>query len=220
MKPQAYVQPGAQTDGDLLAVIDLGTNTFNLVIVRLNEFDTFHVVEKIKEAVRLGEGGVNQDVIAPAAFARGLQALRNFRQVLDARGVRQVIACATSAIRSAANGSDFVQAVREETGIEIRTITGGDEAWLIYQGVRHGINLPFDETVLMIDIGGGSVEFVAAMRSQVKLMRSLNIGVQRVFERFKPSDPVTPATLQAIQEHYREALAAQHPYPYRFIRYV
>lgn len=190
---------------DTLAVIDLGTNTFHLLIVELYEHDEYQVKEKFKEVVKLGEGGINAGVIAPAAFERGLTALTRFRRIMDSRGVTKALACGTSALRGAANAKEFADQARTVAGIDIKVINGNEEALLIYKGVRRGVQIPYDEEVLLIDIGGGSVEFIVADHQQAKLLRSLKLGAARLLEQVKPSDPITPAQI----EQARKLMAAQ-----------
>jgi exopolyphosphatase / guanosine-5'-triphosphate,3'-diphosphate pyrophosphatase len=192
---------------ELLAIIDLGTNTFHLLLVSIRERETLHILEKFKENVKLGEGGITQGRIAPAAFERGIKALKKYRKIIDSRGKPKVLAFATSAIRGASNGPAFLQEAREKAGIEIRIINGNEEAALIYQGVRHGVPLPSDRDVLIVDIGGGSVEFIVANGNNAKLLRSLKIGASRVFEMVQPSDRISPAQIEQMREFYRAELA-------------
>lgn len=199
--PQPEV--GARIPVETLAVIDLGTNTFHLLLVEIFDNEEHLVREKFKEYVKLGEGGITSGIIAPGPFQRGIQALTKFRQVLDSRGIRKVLACATSAIRSASNGKDFVAEAKAKAGIDIRIINGNEEALLIYKGVRRGVQFPFDEDVLLVDIGGGSVEFVVARGNQPKLLRSLRLGAARMIETINPSDPITEAQMQATRELIR-----------------
>ncbi len=191
---------------DTLAVIDLGTNTFHLLIVELYEHDESQVKEKFKEVVKLGEGGINAGVIAPTAFERGITALARFRRIMDSRGVTKVLACGTSALRGASNAKEFVDKAREVAGIDVRIINGNEEALLIYKGVRRGVQVPYDEEVLLVDIGGGSVEFIVADHQQAKLLRSLKLGAARLLETAKPSDPITPAQIEATRKRIAEQL--------------
>lgn len=181
---------------ETIAVIDLGTNTFHLLIVELNERNEFIIKEKFREPVKLGEGGINSGEIAPKAFQRGIQALINLRKLIDSRQAEKVFAFATSAIRGASNGAAFVAEAKEKTGIEIRTINGNEEAALIFQGVKNAVQLPPGEPVLMVDIGGGSVEFIVSRDNQIRLLRSLNLGAARLWDKLKPSDPILPEEIE------------------------
>ncbi|HEX2899850.1 MAG TPA: hypothetical protein VHS96_09040, partial [Bacteroidia bacterium] len=145
-----------------MAIIDLGTNTFHLLIAEIDEREDFKILEKFKEPVELGEHGLDSGRISDAAFERGLQAIRRLQQIISMRQITEVRAFATSAIRSASNGKDFIATVKAETGMEVKIINGNEEASMIYEGVRNGIQMPPDQDVLVLDIGGGSVEFIVA----------------------------------------------------------
>ena len=174
-----------------LAIIDLGTNTFHLLIATIDEREDFSIEEKFKEPVKLGQGGISQGEIVPEAFARGIKALKKFRKLIDSKKVDEVRAFATSAIRGASNREEFVAAAREKAGIHVKVINGNEEAALIYEGVRNGVMLPPAENTLIIDIGGGSVEFIVCREGKAQLLRSLPVGAARMLENLSPSDPVS-----------------------------
>lgn len=192
---------------ELLAVIDLGTNTFNLVIAALRGGDLYRTLDKVKEPVKLGEGGINAGRISEPAWTRGMAALHKFRSMIDSRGCGQTLAFATSAIRSASNGQEFCQQALKETGIAIQVINGNQEAALIYEGIKYGLSLPLHESVLMVDIGGGSVEFIVANRMGAQLLRSVNIGAARLLEKLQPSDPITESEQQRAFDQLDAELA-------------
>ncbi|MCC6462261.1 MAG: exopolyphosphatase [Saprospiraceae bacterium] len=190
----------------LSAVIDLGTNTFHLLIVRRLPAGAWAPVLRERIFVKLAEEGIER--IGPAAFARGLAALAGFRQHLDAAGVppEQVWAYGTAALRTAANAGDFFAAVLAQTGIRAEAISGEREAGLIYQGVRQAV--PFSsERMLVMDIGGGSVEMVLADREQIFWQKSFPVGVAVLFRQFHKSDPIAPAEVAAVESFLDEQLA-------------
>lgn len=189
----------------ILAAIDLGTNTFNLTFAEIKSKDEVQIKEKYKEMVRLGEGGISKGEISREAFERGLNAMKKFKKIIDARGTNKIIALATSAIRSAKNGKDFIQTVKEQTNINIRVINGNEEAALIYEGIKHAVHLDHEE-VLMIDIGGGSVEFIVGNANSAKLIRSINIGAQRLLDAFVKSDPISTAEIKSLRQHLQQEL--------------
>ncbi len=189
----------------ILAAIDLGTNTFNLTFAEIKSKDEVQIKEKYKEMVRLGEGGISKGEIGKEAFQRGLNAMKKFKKIIDARGTNKVVALATSAIRSAKNGKDFIQAVKEQTNINIRVINGNEEAALIYQGIKHAVHLDKEE-VLMIDIGGGSVEFIVGNANSAKLIRSINIGAQRLLDGFVKSDPISNSDIKSLRNYLQNEL--------------
>lgn len=181
-----------------VAIIDLGTNTFHLLIAEIDEREDFKITEKFKEPVELGEGGLDSGVISPNAYKRGLKALEKLQKLMAARHVTTVQAFATSAIRSAENGKDFIRDAKAESGIDVRIINGNEEASLIFDGVRNGIQLPPDQDILIIDIGGGSVEFIVTRDGKPQLLRSLDIGAARLLGRLNPSDPIKPSEIKAL----------------------
>ena len=187
-----------------IAIIDLGTNTFNLLIAS-PEHSSFAIEYKTKLPVKLGEGGINEGRIAPEPFKRGTEAMRQFSQMAESHKCDRVYALATAAIREATNGEEFVDAVRRKTGIYVDVIDGDREAELIYRGVRHAV--PLEGTALIMDIGGGSTEFILADREQVYWKQSFPLGVTRLFEKFNPKDPITAEDLAALEEHLKDTLS-------------
>jgi exopolyphosphatase/guanosine-5'-triphosphate,3'-diphosphate pyrophosphatase len=178
-----------------VAVMDLGTNTFHLLIAE-GPAENFKVVFHTTDAVKLGEGGINKGTIQPEAFARGLAAMQRFQDLILEHKVTAVRAIATSAIRSAANGQDFIKQVEKETGIQIEPINGAQEAAYIYKGIDASGVLS-DENVLIMDIGGGSVEFIIGNNDEVHWKQSFEIGAARLMDKFHQTDPIP---LQSIKE--------------------
>lgn len=170
------------------AIIDLGTNTFHLVIAEVKN-GTIREYFKLQVPVKIGSGGINNGYITPEAFQRGLTALNEFRKYLDQFEVKDVKAFATSAIRNANNGKQFVQEALEKCNITITTINGDTEAAYIYKGVQHSFRLP-DERVLVMDIGGGSVEFIIGHGEEILWKQSFEIGAARLIERFHRENPI------------------------------
>jgi exopolyphosphatase/guanosine-5'-triphosphate,3'-diphosphate pyrophosphatase len=193
---------------ETIAVIDLGTNTFHVLIIEITPTGEMRVIDKFREAVKLGEGGFAAHTLAPEAYQRGMQALLKIKTLLDSKPVSRVLAFATSAIRSADNGKDFVAEAYAKTGIEIQVINGNEEAALIYQGVKYGLALPVHQDVLIVDIGGGSVEFIVGNRQNAKLLRSVNIGAQRMTDITGPFDQISPAQIQSLIDCYDRELHA------------
>jgi exopolyphosphatase/guanosine-5'-triphosphate,3'-diphosphate pyrophosphatase len=188
-----------------VAILDLGTNTFNILIVDLLGADSYKVLFQNKLAVKLGEGGINDGIIRATPFQRGINALREHKATIEANKVEKVYAFATSAIRDASNGKDFIHKVKEEVGIDIDVISGHEEAELIYFGVRSAVQLS-SERSLIIDIGGGSTEFIIANKDEIFWKHSFKLGAARLLDRFKPSDPITDEQVNAINDFLREEL--------------
>ena len=190
-----------------LAIIDLGTNTFHLLIAEIDEREDFKIVDKFKEPVELGEGGLDSGQISEAAYERGLQAMRRLQQLISSRQISEIRAFATSAIRSASNGKEFIAQVKQETGMEVKIINGNEEASLIFDGVRNGVLLPPEQDVLVLDIGGGSVEFIVTRDGKPQLLRSLDLGAARLLGKFQPHDPMKPAEIKAVREYLHQSMA-------------
>ena len=188
-----------------LAVIDCGTNTFNLVIVELSDKPGYKKVFSTRIPVKLGENTINEGFIAELPFNRGLQAIASFKRNCDEYSVTKILAFATSAIRDAANGKQFVQEVKIQCEVTISVIDGNREAELIYFGVKEAVKLG-NETSLIMDIGGGSNEFILANKEQLLWKQSFNIGAARLLEKFKQSDPITKTEIQNITDYLSEQL--------------
>lgn len=188
-----------------IAVIDLGTNTFNLLIAKVEFGGKYKMLYNTKKAVKLGEGGINEGIIRDVPFLRGIAAMKEYKDYLDRERVEEVFAYATSAIRDARNGKDFCDVVHKETGIEVDIINGYEEAELIYKGVRLALDMGEQKSLIM-DIGGGSNEFIIADKDQIYWKLSVDIGVARLMEKFKPSDPMKPAEIDALMEYMDEKL--------------
>lgn len=170
------------------AVIDLGTNTFHLLIAELNE-GTIKTHKKLQIPVKLGESGINEGLIAEAAYGRGMKALERFRACLDEFGIKKVQAYGTSAIRDAKNGQQFIDEALKLYDVEIVSISGLLEAELIYKGVSHSFELP-GANILVMDIGGGSIEFIIGNKDTILWRHSYPLGAARLIERFHKSDPI------------------------------
>jgi len=188
-----------------IAIIDLGTNTFNILIVEVDEQKNYHTLFQAKLPVKLGEGGINDRLIRPVPFQRGINALKQHQRTIEQYDVHQVYPFATSAIREAVNGDDFVQQLKLETGYEVKVISGDKEAELIYYGVREAVKMS-DELSLIMDIGGGSTEFIIANKDKIFWKQSFLLGAARLLEKFDPSDPITDEQVAHIQQYLDEQL--------------
>lgn len=189
----------------LKAVIDLGTNTFHLLIAEVEEAKR-RIIFRKQIPVKLGEGGINSGYISEAAYARGLAAMLEIRSLLDEYRVDSLSAFATSAIRSANNGVMFIQEVKQVTDIDINIIDGITEARYIFQAIYKSMPLG-EEQVLVMDIGGGSVEFIIGNKDGITWEHSYDIGAARLVERFHKSDPITQDEVEALNSYLHEVLA-------------
>lgn len=188
-----------------IAVLDLGTNTFNLLIAESLDGSTFKILCNTKEGVKLGEGGINNKIITEAALQRGIAAVGRHFERISTFKVNKIVAFATSAIRDAENGHVFTDALKEQFNLDISVISGDREAELIYLGVRQ--TLPFrSKRFLLLDIGGGSNELIIADCNKIFWKRSFKLGMARLLERFSPSDPITKDEIKAIESYLSEEL--------------
>lgn len=182
-----------------VAVIDMGTNTFHLLIVDLVG-DQFKVVYREKIAVRLGKDGISKGRITPDAWGRALDTLSTFSTVIEEFQATQTFATATSAIRNAKNGKDLVADIKEKIGIEVRIISGEQEAEYIFYGVQKAMSIGEDASLIM-DIGGGSIEFILASGEEILWLRSFEIGGQRLLDKFHHNDPITHQEISDLETY-------------------
>jgi exopolyphosphatase / guanosine-5'-triphosphate,3'-diphosphate pyrophosphatase len=180
-----------------IAVIDLGTNTFNLLVVK-RQGKGLHMIYSTKEGVALGMGGINSNRIADDAWQRGVECVARFRDKAKELGATQLQAIATSAIRNATNGSEFVTEL-EGMGIPVKVISGIKEAEYIYQGVA--IGHAFEKPGLIMDIGGGSTEFIFADQNGVNKLNSFEIGVSRIYQQLRFNDPFSQEDERKIKDY-------------------
>jgi exopolyphosphatase / guanosine-5'-triphosphate,3'-diphosphate pyrophosphatase len=187
-----------------VAVMYLGTNTFHLLIAE-GTIDDFNEIVHQHIAVKLGEGGINKGIILPAAFERGIATMKDFYREITDHHVQQVKAIATSALRCASNGTGFIKQVKIEAGIEIEIIDGDREAEYIYLGVK-ATGILSVKNSLIIDIGGGSVEFIICNDQQLIWKQSFEIGAARLMDIFHHTDPIPPDSIEALNLYLENAL--------------
>lgn len=187
----------------LSAAIDIGTNTFHLLIGKI-ESGKIKVIYTKTIAVKLGEGGINKREIMPAAYQRGLKALTYFAEVIKEYEITKVKATATAAVRDASNGLNFIKDVYEQSKIKIEIINGHQEALFIYEGAK--ASGAINENCLVIDIGGGSVEFILCNKDEVLWKNSYRIGAARLLADFYHHDPLEEQDINNINNHLTNTL--------------
>lgn len=187
-----------------IAAIDLGTNSFHAVITDVHPDGTYTIIDSLKEMICLGRDGVGKHM-TEADFALGLDAMRKIKRLCDHQNVERIIAYATSAIREAPNGGDFVQLIIDELQIKIHPIPGYKEAELVGYAVQHGLSLG-TKPELAVDIGGGSTEFVILNNTELLHLESRKIGVSRMAADFIRKDPVTKGEIAKMEKYYRKRL--------------
>lgn len=188
-----------------IAVIDCGTNTFNLLVCTIKA-DSFSSIYRTKRVVKLGSEGISKGIIGEAPQLRAINALSNFKKIISKYNVDKVIAIGTAALRDAKQKSIFLEKIRKQTGFNIELINGPREAELIYKGVCRAFDIG-DDNSLIIDIGGGSVEFIIGNDKKILWKKSFRIGAARLIEMFIPSDPILPNEIKKINAYLYESLS-------------
>jgi len=177
------------------AVIDLGTNTFHLLIATCNSDEILTEVYRERVFVKLASNGI--ETIGAKPYQTAVYTMLSYKDTLDQYGITTIRAIGTAALRTATNGPDFVKEVFDKTNIKIELISGEEEARLIHKGVTHAV--PFnEENMLIMDIGGGSVEFIIANQDGIKWAQSFPIGVAVLFQKFHHTDPITATEIQTM----------------------
>lgn len=178
-----------------LAAIDLGTNSFHLIVVHIKTDGTFETIDQAKEVVRLGEG-FSGDIknISREALERAIAVLKTFKGIADVHNA-EIRAIATSAVREAANKQEFKELARTEAGIEIEVISGVEEARIIYLGILKALPI-YDKMSFSIDIGGGSTEFIVGFDGNIAYSNSLKLGAVRLSQKFFPDGVVTKKNIE------------------------
>lgn len=186
-----------------LAVIDLGTNTFHMLVAEPLPEGGFFPLCRERRFVKLADEGIHR--IGEAPFARGIETMKAFRCLLDQYGVERVRAFGTAALRTASNGPDFIRQVRAQTGIEVELISGETEAHFICRGVQEAIPFGADPKLIM-DIGGGSVEFIIADFRQIHWVQSFPIGVSVLHRNFRHGEPISGTEQARLEAFLQEQL--------------
>jgi len=188
----------------ITAILDFGTNTFNLLIAERQERG-FKILLSRKQAVKLGRGGIQVNRLTPDAMERGFIAINNHMENIRNYEVDDIRAFATSAIRNAVNGEEFTEEVYRRFGFRTRIIPGEREAELIYKGVRQAVALG-EENAMILDIGGGSIEFIICNKNEIVWKQSFELGMARMMERFTLSDPINIEEVRALESYFLQEL--------------
>jgi exopolyphosphatase/guanosine-5'-triphosphate,3'-diphosphate pyrophosphatase len=196
---------GGRADPDVIAAIDIGTNSVHMVVARVASNDRFEVITKEKEMVRLGSGRQEMKHLEPDAIDRGVAALARCRALADSWGAL-TFAVATSAVREARNAQEFIDRARTEAGVDVEVISGREEARLIQLGVLQALPV-FDRDLVLIDVGGGSTEVLFGRGSEVRYARSVKLGSLRMTREFFPDGEVVGDAVARCREHVRARLA-------------
>ena len=188
------------------AAIDVGSNSLHMIIAQTDADGSVTELWRMKEMVGLGRISFPSRRLTAEAMDRAIATLRRFKEAAQRRQCEKIIAVATSAVREAENGGDFIERVRSELNLHLRVVSARDEARLIYLGVRHAVKLHAAPT-FMLDIGGGSVEFIVADKTRPLMLESRKLGAARMTAKYIKSDPVDAADLKSLLAHYDRELS-------------
>lgn len=182
-----------------LAVIDIGTNSIHMVLAEILPDSSYKILDRFKDMTRLGNGAFAARRLSDEAIGRAVSVLKTLVTLARNKGFERIAAVATSAVREAKNGGDFVDLVEEQTGIKIRVISGIEEARLIFLGVRHSMSLS-EKPTLVVDVGGGSVELIVGTRGGLHQARSLKLGAIRLSDQYLTKTPPTAVMRKQLDE--------------------
>ena len=198
-----------------IAVVDIGTNSTRLLVADVAAGGEIDELERRSEVTRLGEGVDASGSLAEEAMERVHRVLDAFDAIVDALGARRRVAVLTSAVRDAANGAEFVRAVAERHGLDARVIAGEEEARLTFLGATSERPAVDAAPTVVIDIGGGSTEFIVGRGHDVAFHVSTQVGVVRQTERHLRSDPPGHEELVALAAEARGIIEAEVPERWR-----
>ncbi len=190
-----------------LSALDIGTNSFHLIIVEVLENQDFKIIDREREVIRLASHkGNGLSFITDEEIENAIRAIKKFKKISDKYGT-EINAIATSAVRESENKDDFILKVYGATGVLIKTIEGSREAELIYKGAEKALSLK-DKKVLCIDIGGGSTEFVFAKNGEIIFAESIKIGAVRLTKKFFPNYEINTSSLKECEEYIVELISS------------
>ncbi len=188
-----------------VAIIDMGTNTFHLMLATIAHAG-FTINAREKVPVKIGMGGINQGFITDEGIDRAIIAMKDFNKTIHDEGIETVLAFGTSALRNARNGEEVIKRIETAAGIKAQIITGLQEAEYIYKGARAAIDMGSEKSLIM-DIGGGSVEFIIGNKKEICWSHSFEIGGQRLLEKFQKHDPMTEQEVENLFHFIAHELA-------------
>jgi len=188
-----------------VAIIDMGTNTFHLMLATITS-EGFVINYREKVPVKIGMGGINEGYITNEGIERAVKAMKDFKLTIQDAKIENALAFGTSALRNAKNGEEVIKRIEAESGIKAQIISGLQEAEYIYKGARASIDMRSEKSLIM-DIGGGSVEFIIGNEKEIFWSHSFEIGGQRLLERFQKHDPITREEIRDLFNFFSEELA-------------
>ena len=189
-----------------LAAIDVGSNSIHMIVAQADADGGITTLWRLKEMVGLGRLSFPSRRLSKESIDRAVTALARFQQAAQQRQAEKIVAVATSAVREAENGGDLLERVRDDLGLYLRVVSAREEARLIYLAVRHAMPLR-GQPHLIIDIGGGSVEFIVGDEKHAQLLESRKLGAARMTAQFVKSDPISERELLQLRKHYEHELS-------------
>ncbi len=189
-----------------LAAIDIGSNSIKLIVVEAAASDSFAVLAREKEVVRLGHDTLREGFLSAEAIARAADTIRRFRSIAEARGAERVQAIATASVREASNATEFIREVERHAGVRVEVLSGVEEARLIGIAASHGCSPHAGAPLVNIDIGGGSTEISLMQEGQPVELFSVKLGSVGLTEKYIANDPPKPKEIRALREEVRAAL--------------
>jgi exopolyphosphatase / guanosine-5'-triphosphate,3'-diphosphate pyrophosphatase len=183
-----------------IAAIDVGTNSLHMIVCRIRPDLSFEVIDRERDMIRLGTGGLGGRQLPESSLSAAMQTLSKFRRLAESHGVDEIIAAATSAVREAENGADFIASVHRDLGIRVKVISGTEEARLIHTAAAYAVDIG-RRAAVVLDIGGGSTEITLGTASRVQVGRSFKLGVIRLADRFAKSDPLSDRDERRLTRH-------------------
>ena len=187
-----------------IAIIDLGTNTCNLLIAEYNH-SNYNILYQGKEVVKLGKNGIDKNHLTKDGLERAIHAIRKHQERIKIYDTSEVVIIATSAVREATNKDWFQREIKARTGLELLVISGDKEAELIYKGVKLAFS-EIEDHSLILDIGGGSNEFILTEAGNPVWKESFPLGMARIIEQIPPSDPITLEEIRQINDWFESRL--------------
>jgi exopolyphosphatase/guanosine-5'-triphosphate,3'-diphosphate pyrophosphatase len=186
-----------------MAVIDMGSNSFRLVVFAYEEDGWWSLVDEIREPTRVSAGMGDSGRLQPAPMERAVQTATVFANFLRASGVKHVDAVATSAIRDAVNRDELLAEIHDRTGLEVRTISGAEEAWYGYLAIANSTTVADG---FGLDIGGGSVQLMRIAGRRLAEAESVRLGAVRVSESHLPDEEASAKQIKALRKHVARTL--------------
>ncbi len=193
------------TQDKFYAALDIGTNSFHMIVARLNKRGRLKIVDRAREVIRLGtENSSAEKLISPNEIKRSIDILNNFKNLVKLYNA-ELMSAATSAVRESKNKEEFCSEILKNTGINIRIITGREEAELIFNGIKNDVDISKNK-VLCIDIGGGSTELIAADRGQIQYSESFDMGAVKLTKKFFPDYNLDEKRIEDCRQYVRREI--------------